>query len=312
MPSFSRREIAQVRRSARNLSFDAPAVRVENFVSRELGLSAAQRASYLDPDGLAQIVAELSRQREEILSNDARLPGYVVYLDGVYNVSRICGLFVYLRSRGVDDVLIARLRHHGDVRSQLVRMRTGHDLEALAAAMLDSLVSSGMATRASGDQGLDAVGWGSLLPIDHVFVDGDFQPSEVLPGARVFALVSSKQYRFSGSRDVPGLVDPKFIRELVGGWLIQRSGASDWRRLGMKMLSPIQVILATTYRLSAASKELCRSLGVQVWGLPELIYLLCQAAPDRVFDPADGYHFSRREFGQWWRPYHLNRLAPVG
>jgi hypothetical protein len=104
------------------------------------------------------------------------------------------------------------------------------------------------------------------------------------------------------------LLQPAHIREVAGGWVIQRTSTGIWQKVGIRMLSPVQMILVTTYRLSDASKSECRELGIQVWGLPELIYLVCLSAPADVFDSSKGYAFSARGFGAWWRTHHRNRL----
>jgi hypothetical protein len=74
------------------------------------------------------------------------------------------------------------------------------------------------------------------------------------------------------------------------------------------MLSPVQMVLATTYRLSMDAKAECRKLGIQVWGIPELIYLICDAAPEAVFDAANNYAFSMASFNAWWKQRATNRL----
>lgn len=74
------------------------------------------------------------------------------------------------------------------------------------------------------------------------------------------------------------------------------------------MLSPVQMILVTTYRLSMDAKADCRDLGVQVWGIPELVYLICKWAPDPIFDAAHGYAFSAASFRSWWKERDRNRL----
>jgi hypothetical protein len=149
----------------------------------------------------------------------------------------------------------------------------------------------GEATRGSGDQGIDAIGWKQLVLIEPSFSDGDIRPNEVLPGEKVFLFASSKA--FTISRRNPPLIKPAHIRELVGGWAIQRSSVGKWRSVGIRMLTPVQMILVTTYRLSLDAKAECRELGVQVWGIPELIYLICIAAPNTVFNPAANHAFSR-------------------
>ena len=59
------------------------------------------------------------------------------------------------------------------------------------------------------------------------------------------------------------------------------------------------------------AKAECRTLGVQVWGIPELIYLICLAAPDAVFDAANNYAFSTPAFNAWWGLRNQSRLMAV-
>src|SRR6185436_19898869 len=106
----------------------------------------------------------------------------------------------------------------------------------------------------------------------------------------------------------PRLLDVAHIRELVGSWVIQRSPTGKWSDVGIQTLTPIQLILVTTYRMSVNAKAQCRSLGVQVWSMPELVYLICNVAPDEVFDASVGYTLSPNRFREWWRERDLNRL----
>jgi hypothetical protein len=99
------------------------------------------------------------------------------------------------------------------------------------------------------------------------------------------------------------------IREIVGGWVIQRSVVGAWGDQGVKMLSPVQMIFVTTYRLSVGARSDCKRLGVQVWGLPELIYFVAANAPDSVFDSNAGYAFSKLEFEKWYAAYGNKRLT---
>jgi hypothetical protein len=128
-----------------------------------------------------------------------------------------------------------------------------------------------------------------------------------VPGEKVFLFASSKAvmvHKLGQTR----LLDPAHIRELVGGWIIQRSSAGIWQKFGIRMLSPVQMILVTTYRLSNDGRAECHSLGVQVWGIPELVYLVCRTAPAPVFDAQNAYEFSAAEFRAWWTKRHQTRL----
>jgi hypothetical protein len=214
-----------------------------------------------------------------------------------------------LASKPVDTKLRGRLAHHREIRTALRRMRNGHDLEALAAAIMKSKCGYGEATRGSGDQGIDAIGWKQLVLIEPSFTEGHLSKKQTLPGDRVFLFASSKAFT-DGRLGPPELINPAHIRELVGGWVIQRSSTSKWQSAGVRMLSPVQMVLVTTYRLSLDAKAECSELGVQVWGIPELIYLICDAAPDAVFDTANNYTFSTRACNAWWKQRDRNRLKP--
>jgi hypothetical protein len=291
---------------------NAPAVRAEDFLSGVLGLNAVQRGQYFpnpDPTGLLEIaVSHLTLKRENILQEECSIPSYAVYKDGQNN-HQIAGFDTYLATKNVDAVIRGRLARHRTIRNALRRLQDGHYLEALAAAIMNAECEFGEATRGSGDQGIDAIGWKQLVLIEPSFSDGDIRPNEVLPGEKVFLFASSKA--FTVRRRNPRVINPAHIRELVGGWVIQRSSVGKWRSVGIRMLTPVQMILVTTYRLSLDAKSECRELGVQVWGIPELIYLICISAPDTVFDPAANHAFSTAGFNAWWRMRDQNRLMAV-
>ena len=148
--------------------------------------------------------------------------------------------------------------------------------------------------------------------IDSTFSEGIAATPEALPGEKVFLFASSKAFmkpkKPKKSDRRPKLIDPAHIRELVGGWLIQRSSAGIWQKVGIRMLSPVQMVLVTTYRLSAEAKAACLTLGIQVWGIPELIYLICLNAPATVFDAQNSYDFRLSEFRAWWKLREQTRL----
>ncbi|WP_148289666.1 hypothetical protein [Ideonella sp. B508-1] len=119
------------------------------------------------------------------------------------------------------------------------------------------------------------------------------------PGHKVFFVASSKASIAAGPTG-SALLNPAHIRELVGAWLIQRSTVAAWGSFGLQMLSPLQLVLVTTYRLSDESQFECKKLGIQVWGRTELTYFICKYAPDEVFGNQGGA-FSPAEFRKWWR-----------
>jgi hypothetical protein len=308
--SLTQQEVNQVLDSARNLALNAAAKRVEDFIGRSLGLNPFQQAQYFpDPDPndlLAIAVARLTRQQEEILRNEAAVPTFAVY-DNALGIPSIAGLSTYLEFQGISNQFISRLSNHSEIRNALRSLRRGQHLEALAAAIMSAGCDSGEATRGSGDQGIDAIGWKELLPIHSAFSNVTARVPEVLPGEKVFLFASSKAVL--GTRGgLPTLLNPAHIRELVGGWIIQRSSAGMWRPVGIRMLSPVQMILVTTYRLSADARAECSELGVQIWGIPELIYLVCRWAPDAAFNPVNGFVFDSSAFRDWWKAREQTRL----
>lgn len=307
---LSAQEVRQVLTSARQLQIDAPTLRVEDFFVNVLGLNAVQRVAYFpspDPNGfLALAVAHLTQERERLLREDSTVPGFAVFKDSLGNFC-IAGSDTYLATKNISAECRRRLAQHAVIRTVLRKIQNGHDLEALAAAIMSAQCDYGEATRGSGDQGIDAIGWKQLVLIEPSFVDGNFLKSQALPGEKVFLFASSKAFT-DGKETPPKLINPAHIRELVGGWLIQRSSIAKWQAVGIRMLSPVQMILVTTYRLSDDAKLECQSLGVQVWSIPELIYLICVSAPNSVFDPANGHTFSPSEFKKWWQTRNASRL----
>ena len=308
--SLSKSEIRQILQAVSQLPPSTPPVRVEEFISKTLGLNVAQRGQYFpspDPHGLLDIaVAHLTNERERILRDDCLIPEFIVHKDK-QNVNYVSGFDAYLASQKADTVLRGRLAHHREIRTALRRIQNGHDLEALAAAIMNVLCDYGEATRGSGDQGIDAVAWKKLILIEPSISLGVFAENEVMPGEKVFLFASSKAFTDGGTGS-PKIINPAHIRELVGGWVIQRSSIGKWQSVGIRMLSPVQMILVTTYRLSIDSKSECKELGVQVWSIPELIYLVCSAAPDSVFDAANGFLFSLTQFNAWWKQRQKTKL----
>ncbi len=308
-------QIQKVLAAAKALSMNAPSVTVEAFYGSVLSLNPVELVELFpkpDPMGVGAIsISRLTLAREEILRDKCELPSFVVYdTPAGPCLSGICTYFLSVKVIPSDypaDFLV-RLRQHNKIRTQLLNIDKGQKLEALAAAVLSLACSYGEATKGSGDQGIDAIGTNHLLRIDPVFLEGPLDDSKILPGQKVIILASSKAGLGLSGADVK-LISPAHIRELIGGWLIQRSETSMWRSLGIQMLTPLQMLLVTTYRLSAESKSDCNKLGVQVWGIPELIFLICRYGPVNIFSPASG--FSSVQFVKWWQEKDLSRIYPV-
>ena len=243
-----------------------------------------------------------------MIRDHGNLPSYVAFSD-LLKAPTISGVDTFLLGCGLDGALIGRLQHHKQIRTALRQLQKGHHLELLAAAIMNERCNYGEATKGSGDQGIDAIGWRELLMIEPSFCGGAIA-SAPLPGEQVFLFASSKALmKWSKKNRLPKLLNPAHIRELVGGWIIQRSSVGAWQNVGIRMLTPVQMVLVTTYRLSIDAKAECVSLGIQIWGMSELIYLICRSAPDSVFDSQAAYAFRPAAFRAWWKLREVKRMA---
>ncbi len=307
-------QINALKAVANGLALTAPPQRVTDFIASRFGLNATQLADLVttgfDGASLAEWTAYLTQQRQELLDIQGIVPSYVIYSD-VHGVDQMAGLKTYLAYRNADPnsaeaKLGARIEFHGQIRSAISALKQGHHLEAVGAAILTGLAVRGKATKGSGDQGIDFIGKKSLIELEAAFRSGGIPKVRSFPGDSTFVLGSSKAAR-NGNRPV---LSPVAVRELVGGWLIQRSQAGLWREQGIQLLSPIQMVLLTTYRLSDDAKRLCNALGVQVWNFPETIALVCLSAPASVFNEDVGTpQFLPDKFRAWWNEFQCDRLA---
>ena len=158
----------------------------------------------------------------------------------------------------------------------------------------------------SGDQGIDAFGWQGRAYRRALFFHQRLwiaRTSRQWIGKKVYFLASSKANIGQGAEPDP--INPAFIRELIGGWLLQRTATGKWSQLGILPLSPVQLVLVTTYRISPSARGECMSLGVQVWALPELIFFVAKYAPDDVFA---GNAFVIDAFNAWWQTKDESRV----
>lgn len=304
-------QISGLKAAARAILLDAQPLRVSDFIAAHFQLNAIQQADLVTTGfagaTLAEWIAYITDERTIILDRECSLPCFVVYRDQL-GVDHIGGLQPYLRHKGKTTQFIERITRHREIRTALISLTEGHHLEAVGAAILNGLAISSRATRGSGDQGIDFIGRRALITLDPVFAHGSFPEVRALPGENAFVLGSSKAPE-TRSNNRP-LLSPHYIRELIGGWTIQRSQAGLWREQGIKMMSPVQMVLVTTYRVSADGKRLCNTVGVQLWTLPELISLVCDAAPNDVFENnAGAVRFVPARFRIWWMAHHNNRLT---
>lgn len=304
-------QISALKAAARAILLDSQPVRLTEFIAAHFQLNAVQQADLVTTGfagaTLAEWIAHITDERTIILDKECALPSFVVYKDQ-FGIDQIGGLQPYLTQKGKGPHFVERIALHGQIRTALIRLTQGHHLEAVGAAILDGLAVSSRATRGAGDQGIDFIGRRTLIALDPVFTHGSLPEIRALPGENAFVLGSSKAPE-TRSNNRP-LLSPHYIRELIGGWTIQRSQAGLWREQGIKMLSPVQMVLITTYRVSADGKRLCNTIGVQLWTLPELISLICEAAPNDVFgNNAGTLQFISARFRAWWTIHHNNRLA---
>jgi hypothetical protein len=250
----------------------------------------------INGSSLSEIAGYITERRESILDSEGAIPSYVVFTDA-FGDTRVAGLRTYLQNTNANQFLIERIEFHQQVCAAICSLRGSYRLESLGAAILQGLTNHGEVTRGSSDQGIDFLGSLPLIPLNPAFVNGDVRQAAVLPGESSFIMGSSKGLK--RNRANRPTLNPAYIRELVGGWLIQRSEVRLWRELGVKMLSPLQMILLTTYRLSADARRLCHTLGVQVWNLPELVSLVCLTAPAPVFKYGQTSRLVLTRFNNW-------------
>ena len=311
---FNEGQINLVQAAAKSLSMAAAAVTVEEFYGTTLGLTSTELVNYFprpDLGDAAIAVSHLTLCREEILRDEAKVPTFVVYeAANDYCIAGISTYYHTISPRGADypSDFLERLTQASAIRSHLLAFDKGQKLEALAAALLASICATGDATKGSGDQGIDAIGTNHLIRIDPLFLDGIADNKRVLPGQKVIVLASAKANLKAAVTGTVDTISPAHIREIIGGWLIQRSEASMWRHLGIQMLTPLQLLLVTTYKLSSNSKAYCNRLGVQVWGIPELTYLICKFGLPNLFPASRG--FSAAEFDNWWGLKDGARIYP--
>jgi hypothetical protein len=304
---FSEEQLKQLRTAARALPFDAPLETVADFITRILEITPGEEAAIFgdaDSDELTTATNTLTKEQERILLYDGQLPRFAVVVQDD-QPDRIAGLGTVMGLLHDNPKLVARLAHHAQIRAALVALEKGHHLEAVAAAILHAACDSASATIGSSDQGIDAFAWQACLPASPLFAPTPLDCTDVMPmdWEKIYFLASSKANLSQDAKPDP--INPAFIRELVGGWLLQRTGTGKWSQLGILPLSPVQLVLVTTYRISPAARGECMSLGVQVWALPELIFFIAKYAPDDVFA---GATFDVAAFAAWWQTKDESRI----
>ena len=311
------------------IDVDAKPLALTEFVANNLSLNASERAALLpavetprDDERrlrLDSVAALLIARREALLHGAGLLPSGVVYEETDLLLDQteyyVAGLVDYLKRNGAEERFLGRIRQRSAVRSYAASFRDGYKLEALATGLLGEMLEDCYATQKTFDQGVDAFASDRILEIESWCCNGELLSKVSKVGHKLHVIASCKANLGNVSAGTPDTIPPAHVRELIGAWLIQRSAAGLWhRQAGVKLLSPLQLLLVTTYRLSDESLSLCRELGVAVWGMPEIVYLICRFAPDDVFPAAVGHAFIPAKADKWISTAEIDRvgIAPAG
>lgn len=307
------------------LAIDAPLTELVTFAKATLNLNDSQSNLLFPEDGapadddrrvqLDRLAAALIAKRKAVLEQEARIPDFIVCkqedsLTG-YPVYHVGGLASYLIENQEDALFVARIRSHNAIRAFLGSLGDGFKLESLAAVVLKEIYKNCFATKRAFDQGIDCVSTHAILEVHSWCCGEDLNRSLAKLGDSLHVVASCKANEGNTAQGIPDTIPPAHVRELIGGWLIQRSDSGMWnRKAGVKLLAPLQLLLATTYRLSDASMSLCRELGVAVWGVSHLIYLICKHAPPEVFPESNSaVTFSEAEMNLWINTAEADRLV---
>jgi hypothetical protein len=314
MPGLDNAREVQLVASFDNIGLDKPEIELTEFAAMELRLNPSERASLFPelnspPEDerrvtLALSAASLAARRKKLLEKDGRLPEGVVFMRSSTLLNSptyyVEGLLAYLARNDEDPLLVGRLRHHAAVRAFVAGIGDGFLLEALASAILGNLYETCYPTQRSFDQGIDCVASSQILKLHSWCCNADVLPEIEHLGERMHIIASCKANEGNAPNGIPATISPAHVRELIGAWLIQRSESGLWtRRAGVKLLSPLQLLLVTTYRFSDASLSMCRDLGVAVWSLTEITFLICRHAPDAVFPANAGFAFNQTAMETW-------------
>jgi hypothetical protein len=314
-----------VRQAFDSLSVDSAEIELTEFVATRLNLNPSQRTSLLPDRGTAQddersvrldqLAGALELQREYALKTEARIPNGILFkrTDSLLGRSSyfVEGLIHFLSRNGSPDAFLGRVRDNAAIRRYLTGIGTGDKLEAIASSLLTKMFKESSATRRTADQGVDCFAHDEILQVHDWCCNAGMGPELNLVGKRVHIIASCKANEGNAADGIPAVMPPAHLRELIGSWLIQRTDYGMWHsRAAIRFLSPLQLLLVTTYRLSDGSLNLCEKTGVTQWGIPEIIYLFCAYAPENVFPAIGEYKFSEAEADKWIRAADENRAEP--
>lgn len=324
MARFSKDENRQIEAAFVSLSHDASECELEQFVAQTLKLNSSQRSQKF-PDGnpsadeerataLVSIAGRLSAAAQNAITKSNLILGAVVIkrVDQISGDTQhfVAGLKTYLTTAGEESEFIHRTQNIQKLRGTLARISNGLFLEALTAAILKRIYKNSRATQGSRDQGIDCLASTPILPVQSWCRTPDNHPLINYLGNNLHIVASCKANEGNVMAGKPDVISPAHVRELIGAWLIQRSSAGAWQKISsISLLAPIQLLLSTTYRLSDDSLSLCTDLGVTVWSIPDLIYLIIRHAPDEVFPSNSGFQFDRASFETWVSSSDSSRIS---
>lgn len=294
--------IAELKRFA----WDAPSRSMQDVLQSSLSIDAISAGKLLsDPNIATKLFSEIEAFIERTLWLDCEIPTFHFNPNGPIGPSASgMGFFLRQSTVPIDETIARRLAHHAAIRQWLRHLQPPHLLEATAAALLHSAVGHGIATRKGTDQGVDVISRRRDAIVDQLppWFSQKFEPTNG------FVLASCKATSNSGAR--PERLDPAALRELVSAYLIQRTSGGQWGNLGIFPLTPLRLVLVTTYRLSDDSWSLASALGLDVWSIPELTVMIARFAPE-AFDNAD--MFDTKQMRDWIAQFDVDvrRLSPT-
>lgn len=324
MPTLTAEHRGKLTAALDGIGLDSPEQSLVAFTTAALNLDATKQAEFFpdfgtsadDPKSvwLGHVAATLEAHRKKLIEEHAKVPASVVLkrptTAGTQHPYSIWGLAAYLGSKNAKPEFVARIRQLEAVRNYLTGIGDGHKLEALAACILRGFCPKSIPTRRGFDQGVDCLAYQDILELERWCCDASVSATADYFGERLHVVASCKANEGNVAGGIPATISPAHVRELIGAWLIQRSNSGRWQKpMQIKSLSPMQLLLVTTYRLSDDSMSLCKELGVAVWGVTELIYLICRTAPENVFPPDNGHLLDEMAVASWIATADTVRLS---
>lgn len=313
-------QVLAIKDAAVALAFDTPECDFTDFIATTLGLTVIQKAE-ITPSGPApseknkanqidSIAGKLYASRSGILHDKAEIPNFLMRdkVDPITGFSSywIGGLGAHLHTGKSKDI-IDRLRAHNEIRNYLCAIGDGKYLEALGAGLLSAEFSFSRATQGTGDQGVDIFSSVDVLKIGQWLSSGGGGSAGFREiGHTVHVISSCKANTGNLLAGYPNDLSPAMLREHLGSWLIQRSEHSIWNSRSIKPLSPILLLFITTYRVTDSVRQLASKMGVAIWGIPEIIVMICEKCPATCFDGTG--RIAKAGMDAWIAGFHSDRL----